>query len=90
MLPQTSEQKGVATRVSQLGAGIKLNKATPKALLSATNEILSNKTYKENQIRSDRNASMASGKHRHNHCLCGTDCSAYSNHHQPDKQQTQG
>ena len=45
MLSQTSEQKGVVERVCQLGAGIKLNK---NKLMDAVNEILRNKTYKEN------------------------------------------
>ncbi len=48
MLPQTSEQKGVAERVSQLNAGIKLDKLDGALVLSAINEILSDGTYKEN------------------------------------------
>ena len=48
MLPQTSEQKGVAERVSQLGAGIKLDKSDGAAVLSAINKILSVDTYKQN------------------------------------------
>ena len=46
MYPQTQEQKGVAERVHQLGAGIKLEKGT--TLLDAINKILTDKTYKEN------------------------------------------
>ena len=48
MLPQTSEQKGVAGRVSQLGAGIKLDKSDGASVLSAINKILSDSAYKEN------------------------------------------
>ena len=48
MLPQTSEQKGVAERVSQLGAGIKFDKSDGASVLSAINKILSFDTYKHN------------------------------------------
>ena len=48
MLPQTSEQKGVAERVSQINAGIKLDKSDGTLVLSAINKILSDSTYKEN------------------------------------------
>ena len=48
MLPQTSEQKGVAERASQLGAGIKLDKSDGASVLSAINKILSDSTYKKN------------------------------------------
>ena len=48
MLPQTSEQKGVAERVSQLGAGIKLDKPDATSILNAINKISSVDTYKHN------------------------------------------
>ena len=48
MLPQTSEQKGVAERVSQLGAGIKHDKSDGASVLRAINKILSIDTYKQN------------------------------------------
>ena len=48
MLPQTSEQKGVAERVNQLGAGIKINKSDGTSVLSAINKILSDSMYKQN------------------------------------------
>ena len=48
MLPQTSEQKGVAERVSQLGAGVKLDKLDGVSVLNAINTILSVDTYKQN------------------------------------------
>lgn len=48
MLPKTSEQKGVAERVSQLGAGIKLDKSDAVSVLSAINTIFEYNTYKQN------------------------------------------
>ena len=48
MLPQTKEQKGVAERVSQLGAGMKLDKLDGASVLSAINKIISDSTYKQN------------------------------------------
>lgn len=64
MLPQTQEQKGVAERVSQLGAGIKLDKLDGASVLSAINKILSVDTYKQNAVKiSDgfKNCSGAKG-----------------------------
>ena len=48
MLPQTSEQKGVAERVFQLGAGIKVDKLDGVSVMTAINKILSVDTYKQN------------------------------------------
>ena len=48
MLPQTSEQKGVSQRVSELGAGIKLDKLDAFSALNAVNKVLDNSRYKEN------------------------------------------
>ncbi len=48
MLPQTSEQKGVAARVLQLGAGIKPDKPDGVSVLGAVNQILGDGTFKEN------------------------------------------
>ena len=48
MLPQTSEQNGVAERVLQLSAGIKLYKPDATSIVNAVNEIFENGTYKEN------------------------------------------
>ena len=47
MLPQTSEQGGVAQRVSQLGAGIMLKGTSHKAIRAAVDELLSDEVYKE-------------------------------------------
>lgn len=48
MLPQTSEQGGVAERVQQLGAGIKLEKTDMESIRSAVDQILADGTYYEN------------------------------------------
>ena len=64
MLPQTQEQKGVAERVLQLGAGIKLDKVDGTSILNAINKILSVDTYKQNAVKiSDgfKNCSGAKG-----------------------------
>ncbi len=64
MLPQTSEQKGVAERVSQLGAGVKLDKLDGASVLSAINKIFSDSTYRQNAVKiSDgfKNCSGAKG-----------------------------
>ena len=63
-LPQTSEQKGVAERVFQLGAGIKVDKMDGKSVLEAINQIFNNSTFKQNakQIAEGfKNASGAKG-----------------------------
>lgn len=48
MLPQTSEQGGVAARVLQLGAGIKLERTTPDAISKAIASILQDPSYSRN------------------------------------------
>lgn len=48
MLPQTAEQAGVAERVCQLGAGIKLDKSDAPSILDAIHKLLEDSTYKEN------------------------------------------
>ena len=48
MFPQTTEQKGVANRVLELGAGIMLKKPDEKSVLDGINKILSDTTYKKN------------------------------------------
>jgi MGT family glycosyltransferase len=59
MLPQTSEQKGVAERVFQLGAGIKLDKTL--YVLSAINEIFEDNTYKQNASKISEGFKNSSG-----------------------------
>ena len=48
MLPQTAEQAGVAERVYQLGAGLKLDKSDAPPILNAINKILAEDTYRKN------------------------------------------
>jgi len=48
MLPQTSEQKGVAERVRQLGAGIIPEKTNAKAVRQAVEHVFSDNSYKQN------------------------------------------
>ncbi|MBE6961936.1 MAG: glucosyltransferase [Ruminococcaceae bacterium] len=48
MLPQTTEQSGVAERVSQLGAGIKLRKADAPSIANAINIIFTESSYAQN------------------------------------------
>lgn len=48
MLPQTSEQGGVAERVYQLGAGIKLNKTDASSIVNAIDKIFVDSAYKQN------------------------------------------
>ena len=48
MLPKTSEQGGVAARVEQLGAGVRLEKTTPKAIREAVENVLKNTAYRQN------------------------------------------
>ena len=64
MLPQTTEQKGVAERVLELRAGIKLDKSDGASVLKAINKILSVDTYKQNAKKiaeSFKNSSGAKG-----------------------------
>ncbi len=48
MLPQTAEQAGVAERVYQLGAGIKLDKSNGASILDAINRVFAEDTYRKN------------------------------------------
>lgn len=47
MLPQTSEQGGVAARIEQLGAGLRLNKTSPDAIRTAVAQVLSEPSFRE-------------------------------------------
>lgn len=51
MYPQTSEQGGVATRVSMLGAGIPLQKNSSSTIREAIKQVLENPTYRENATK---------------------------------------
>ena len=48
MLPQTTEQKGVANRVNQVGAGIFLKDENPKTIFDTVTQVLNNSTYSQN------------------------------------------
>lgn len=48
LFPQTSEQRGVAYRVKEMGAGIYLKENSVSAIREAVEAILDNGTYKEN------------------------------------------
>lgn len=47
LFPQHGEQRMVADRVAELGAGFKLNSNKPKHLAAAVAEVLVNPTYKK-------------------------------------------
>ena len=64
MLPQTSEQGGVAARVEQLNAGVRLEKTSPSAIRAAVEQVLTNQSYCKNaKVISEgfRNCSGAKG-----------------------------
>ena len=61
MLPQTSEQGGVAARVEQLGAGVLLKKTTPGAILAATSEVLNQPAYRKQAREIGANLRLCSG-----------------------------
>ena len=48
MLPQTSEQSGVARRTAQLGAGILLENTEPETIRHTAKKLMSEPTYKQN------------------------------------------
>ena len=50
MYPQTNEQGGVANRVMQVGAGIRLEKTSPAAIREAVEKVLSDPTYCEKAV----------------------------------------
>lgn len=51
MYPQTSEQGGVAARVEQLGAGIRLQKNTESMIREAVDKLISDSQYRENAVK---------------------------------------
>ena len=61
MLPQTAEQGGVAERVCQLGAGIKLKKTDRVSILNAINKLLLMGSYKENAMKISCSFKQCSG-----------------------------
>ena len=61
MLPQTAEQKGVAQRVHQLGAGVKLNKSDAESLLNGIDTVLCNPGYRERAAKLSEGFRRCSG-----------------------------
>ena len=61
MLPQTTEQSGVASRVSEVGAGIKVDKLDGALILNVINEILKDDSYKNNAIKVSEGFKRCSG-----------------------------
>lgn len=51
MLPQTAEQKGVAARVRELGAGVMLDQTDAASIRHAIDILLSDETYRKNAIQ---------------------------------------
>ena len=51
LFPQTPEQGAVATRTTQVGAGILLEKNTPEAIRSAVKTILEDESYQKNAAK---------------------------------------
>ncbi|MDE7250249.1 MAG: glucosyltransferase, partial [Lachnospiraceae bacterium] len=51
LFPQTNEQRGVAYRVHELGAGNYLMKNSSKSIGEAVKEILANPSYKQNAAK---------------------------------------
>jgi UDP:flavonoid glycosyltransferase YjiC (YdhE family) len=47
LFPQTAEQKGVANRTSELGAGVMLESADKTGIRTAINAVLSDSKYRE-------------------------------------------
>ncbi|MEK4030520.1 macrolide family glycosyltransferase [Pseudobacillus sp. FSL P4-0506] len=61
LFPQHSEQKLVADRVAELGAGLKLKRTTPNYLATAVAEVLTNWTYKGNAQKLSESFQNAGG-----------------------------
>ncbi|SOC40923.1 macrolide family glycosyltransferase [Ureibacillus acetophenoni] len=61
MFPQHGEQKMVANRVSELGAGTSLKKQNPKMLATAVAEVIANPLYKENAQKLSESFRKAGG-----------------------------
>ena len=61
LVPQTTEQKGVAQRVLEKGAGLVLKKVNKSALRSAVDKLLKGQNYKQNAIRISEEFKSTSG-----------------------------
>lgn len=61
MYPQTSEQAGVATRVEQLEAGIRIKKISAESIREAVEKVMNTSTYRENAIAISNGFKSCSG-----------------------------
>ncbi len=61
MYPKTTEQKGVAVRTAQLGAGLMLEKEDSKTMLDAVNRVLTDSSFTENARRISGELKSCSG-----------------------------
>ena len=61
LLPITAEQKAVATRVTQLSAGIILEDISIENIAQKANELLINSSYKENALKISRSFHNCTG-----------------------------
>ena len=71
MLPQTSEQGGVAARTEQLGAGLRLKKTTPDAIRAALETAMSDPSYRENAGRISESFRASGGAKAAADCIEG-------------------
>ena len=61
MFPQTSEQYGVATRVEQLGAGVRLKNKNVKSIRTTIENVLNTKSYYEQASKISRGFRKCTG-----------------------------
>ena len=61
LFPQTPEQRAVAARVTELGAGLKLKSISKEEVLIAINEVLNNSIYKENAVNISKSFKLCGG-----------------------------
>ncbi len=61
LFPQTPEQGAVATRTTQVGAGILLEKNTPEAIRSAVKTILEDESYQKNAAKISKSFQESGG-----------------------------
>ena len=71
MLPQTSEQGGVAARAEQLGAGLRLKKTASSAIRAALETVLSDPSFRENAGRIGESFRSAGGAKKAADCIEG-------------------
>ena len=71
MLPQTSEQSGVAVRAEQLGAGLRLRKTTPDAIRAALEKAMDDPSYRENAEKIGASFRASGGAKAAADCIAG-------------------